>query len=338
MPLVNLSNTVAKIAQTAAMAGLLACGRPRAPTSPPRSHRRPRERRQDGAPARAGDRRSREERPQLDAAASGPPECRRARGQRARRRRAAPPHPRRARAASDRPDRARLVPVRLLEVVPDDLVTLHSSCTLSESPKRSCSSARVAFGSDSYAASRMSRWRSDSPRPGGTSKRSSDELLAHERRQMRPTSLRTRSGRELRDSATVEHRPRPSLAPSRLGRRRRASRSVPAEARESSAGRRSPRRPPCSRTIASISSTYSGFPADAAVMRSSRSPSSCASPRRFPINASHSSSPSGSSRIEVAFSLPPPQSGGCRGARCARRRGGRSARHARGRRRARRGR
>ena len=44
-------------------------------------------------------------------------------------------------------------------------------------------------------------------------------------------------------------------------------------------------------------------------MRSRRSPSSCASPRRFPISASHSSSPSGSSRIDVAFILPPPQSG-----------------------------
>ena len=44
-------------------------------------------------------------------------------------------------------------------------------------------------------------------------------------------------------------------------------------------------------------------------MRSRRSPSSCASPRRFPINASHSSSPRGSRRIDVAFILPPPQSG-----------------------------
>ena len=61
--------------------------------------------------------------------------------------------------------------------------------------------------------------------------------------------------------------------------------------------------PPCSRTIASISSTKSGLPADAAVMRSRRSASRAPSPSRFSMSAPHSSSPSGSSRTERRVQL-----------------------------------
>ena len=60
------------------------------------------------------------------------------------------------------------VAVCLLEVVADDLVTLDELVRrASQSAKRSCSSARVAFGSDSYAASRMSRWRKRNPSSSG---------------------------------------------------------------------------------------------------------------------------------------------------------------------------
>ena len=67
--------------------------------------------------------------------------------------------------------------------------------------------------------------------------------------------------------------------------------------------------PPCSRTIASISSTYSGLPADATVIRSRRSPVSGASATSSSMSAEHSSGASGSSRRDVALSLPPAQPG-----------------------------
>ena len=67
--------------------------------------------------------------------------------------------------------------------------------------------------------------------------------------------------------------------------------------------------PPCSRTIASISSTYSGLPADATVIRSRRSPVSGASATSSSMSAEHSSGASGSSKRDVALSLPPAQPG-----------------------------
>ncbi len=67
--------------------------------------------------------------------------------------------------------------------------------------------------------------------------------------------------------------------------------------------------PPCSRTIASISSTKSGLPAEAVVIRSRSSASSGASATRRSMSCAHSSAPSGSSRSDVAFIFPPPQPG-----------------------------
>ena len=73
-----------------------------------------------------------------------PVEARRAgRGEMARRRVA------RAGQAPGRRIELDAVAMRLLEVVADDLVALDESCVASQSAKRSCSSARVAFGSDS---------------------------------------------------------------------------------------------------------------------------------------------------------------------------------------------
>ena len=76
----------------------------------------------------------------------------------------------------------------------------------SQSAKRSCSSARVAFGSDSYAASRMRRWRKRKPSSSGnvgavdriSSLRTSVARCAS-------TSSRTGAGDELCDRAAVEH-------------------------------------------------------------------------------------------------------------------------------------
>ena len=79
------------------------------------------------------------------------------------------------------------VQIRLLEVVADDLVALDQS-RASRASRRTArgARARVAFGSDSYAASRMSRWRKRKPSSSREGRgRRADELLAHERRQMR---------------------------------------------------------------------------------------------------------------------------------------------------------
>ena len=62
-------------------------------------------------------------------------------------------------------------------------------------------------------------------------------------------------------------------------------------------------------SMESISSTKSGLPSAAPAIRALTSLASSASPTRFAISCVHSSSESGSSRIDVAFSLPPPQPG-----------------------------
>ena len=71
-----------------------------------------------------------------------------------------------------------------LQVVAEDLVELDQvrACSASQSANRSWSSARVAFGSASYAASRISRCRKRKARRPAASRRRADELLAHEAR------------------------------------------------------------------------------------------------------------------------------------------------------------
>ncbi len=61
--------------------------------------------------------------------------------------------------------------------------------------------------------------------------------------------------------------------------------------------------------MATISSTKSAFPPEAATMRSRSSAPSSWLPSRLAISVPHSSAPSGSSRSDVAFSLPPLQPG-----------------------------
>ena len=112
------------------------------------------------------------------------------------------------------------VPGGLLEVVAHDLVELDEvarRAARASSAKRSCSSARAAFGSASYAASRISRCGGSGRRrrPGScarsgrtSSLRTSAEQLARRRRLVRRERLRRRRGGTPAPStdAALEHR------------------------------------------------------------------------------------------------------------------------------------
>ena len=67
------------------------------------------------------------------------------------------------------------------------------------------------------------------------------------------------------------------------------------------------RRRPSSISMVSSSSANSGFPSQASPRRAAVSGGTAARLRRFATSSSVSSGPSASSRIEAAFSLPPPQ-------------------------------
>ena len=177
------------------------------------------------------------------------------------------------------------------------------ACVGEPSANRSCRSARVSFGSASYAASRMSRcrkrnaWSPVSVAGVGwiSSLRTSPIELRLDLRRPRQARGRRRGGRS---------RPRRRRARSRRAPSRRAGRCAPAAAPARSTGRER-RRPRA--TSATISSTKSGLPSAAARIRVRTS--SASTPPCTAISSPHSSADSGSSRIVVAFSLPPPQPG-----------------------------
>ena len=176
----------------------------------------------------------------------------------------------RARRARDPRDRARPIPVGLLEVVADDLVALDEVVR----PIEPVGEALVQLGAGRLGQRLVCRVANQQVPEAeafvlGEGRRGrADELLAHERREMRldrrPHGNRSEHGnRAAMEDLALDRSALHDDAHVTVERVDRACRSAWIVG-----GTTISPSPPCSRTIASISSTKSGLPAEADVMRS----------------------------------------------------------------------